>query len=79
MVYNFNRGINEHQGTVLVFGDVDDDELFMYIYLSCREPDARCGIHGFKHVIDRRSQRVGHLQHRCRFFPQSKVGEFENF
>ena len=79
MIYNLNRRIDENQWAILVFGDINDDKLFMNIDLSCRKSDARCGIHGLKHIVDGFSQSISDFCDRGCFLAQPQVREFENF
>src|SRR5690606_29241341 len=77
VVYNLNLGVDEHQWGVLLLRNIDNNQLFVNIHLGGGKPDARCGIHGFEHVVDGLPQRVIDLRDRRRLASQSQIGKFE--
>ena len=44
-------GVDQYQQMVTSLGNINDNHLQMHIDLCCRQTDARCFVHGFRHIV----------------------------
>ena len=44
-------GVDQYQQMVTSLGNINDNHLQMHIDLCCRQTDARCFVHGFRHIL----------------------------
>lgn len=73
-----NLGVDQTEGRVAVFGDVDDHDPALHADLNGGQSDARRGIHGFKHVVDEPLDTGIDPGNRLGRATQPRIGEGEN-
>ncbi|MCY1449656.1 hypothetical protein D9M71_664080 [compost metagenome] len=71
-------GVDEDQRLGLVFRQVHHHHALVHIHLGGGEAYARCGVHGFEHVVDQLAHGVVHHCHRLGDGAKPRIGEFEN-